>query len=344
MIRLNPRTSPLFNWYGIHQKGALSRFEADLIERIRTENASLIALSNHLPGTFVSFACDATVMSFDVRLRAPMVHNHMTATAEGGFDLYILDQDGWTFYDSVRPPRNDTRYQSEIRFADRMIRAFRLYFPLYSSVDHLEIMFPDDTTIRRYDNDFSGRALIYGTSITQGACASRPGLNYPSIIGRRLGLDVMNYGFSGNGLLEPSVADAINRIDDLDLIIIDVEANAGPAGFLKDRMGPFIDKIRLHHERAVILVLGRVPCLGEIRDHALNRRRHHLKTFQSELIRAMNRERIFFIEGEKLLGNPKLDTTVDGIHFNDLGFHLFSENLIREILRVSPQLAKEGMT
>lgn len=273
-----------------------------------------------------------------------MVHNHMTATAEGGFDLYVLDQEEWTFYDSVRPQRNEILYQNEIRFIHRDMRAFRLYFPLYSSVDHLEIRFPDDTTVRPCDNTFKGRALVYGTSITQGACASRPGLNYPSIIGRRLDLDVINYGFSGNGLLEPGVTDAINRIEDLDLIIIDVEANAGPAGFLKDRMGPFIKKLFMHQKRATILVLGRVPFPAETRDDTLAGRRRHLKTFQSDLIHAMNSERIVFIEGEKLLSDPKLDTTVDGVHFNDLGFYLFSENLIREILRVLPRLSKEGMT
>ncbi len=140
------------------------------------------------------------------------------------------------------------------------------------------------------------------------------------------------------------MADAINRIEDLDLIVIDVEANAGPAGFLKDRMGPFIKKLVMHQKRATILVLGRVPFPAETRDDALAGRRRHLKTFQSDLIHAMNSERIVFIEGEKLLSDPKLDTTVDGVHFNDLGFHLFSENLIREILRVLPRLSKEGMT
>ncbi len=92
MIRLNPRTSPFFNWYGIHKKGASCRFQDDLVERIENENASLIALSRHLPGTCVSFECDAKTMTFDVRLNAPMVHNHMTATAEGGFDLYVLER------------------------------------------------------------------------------------------------------------------------------------------------------------------------------------------------------------------------------------------------------------
>ncbi|MFP4187751.1 MAG: SGNH/GDSL hydrolase family protein [Acholeplasmataceae bacterium] len=342
MIRTDPRTSPHFNWYGIHRKGASCRFADDLLERIG-ENASLLALSRHLPGTFLSFQTDATRMSFDVRLAAPMVHNHMTATAEGGFDLYVLEQDGWTFYDSIRPSRNDIRYHSEVRFVHRIMRAFRLYFPLYSSVEHLEILFPDGASIRRHDDEFLGRALIYGTSITQGACASRPGLNYPSIIGRRLGLDVINYGFSGNAFLEPSVADAINRIDDLDLIIIDAEANAGPAGVLEERMGPFIDRLRFHHERAMILVLGRIPFLKEERDDDLALRRRHLKAFQTDLIRTMDSERVAFLEGDRLLADPRLDTTVDGIHLNDLGFHLFSENLIREILRVFPRLSKEGI-
>ena len=48
--------------------------------------------------------------------------------------------------------------------------------------------------------------VFYGTSITQGGCASRPGMSYTAIVGRKLNLDFVNQGFSGNGLGEPEVA------------------------------------------------------------------------------------------------------------------------------------------
>ena len=44
--------------------------------------------------------------------------------------------------------------------------------------------------------------VVYGTSITQGACASRPDSHGPNaILGRKLDRPVINLGFSGNGRL-----------------------------------------------------------------------------------------------------------------------------------------------
>ena len=45
--------------------------------------------------------------------------------------------------------------------------------------------------------------VFYGTSITQGACASRPPMDAnAAILGRRLDRPVVNLGFSGNGRMD----------------------------------------------------------------------------------------------------------------------------------------------
>src|SRR4029078_5952866 len=94
-------------------------------------------------------------------------------------------------------------------------REFRIYFPLYNGIEKLEIGVPEAATFKPAPPFAAGikPIVFYGRSINQRGCASRPGMAYPAILGRTLGLPVINLGFSGNGKTEPEIARLLAELD-----------------------------------------------------------------------------------------------------------------------------------
>ena len=93
------------------------------------------------------------------------------------------------------------------------MREFRLYLLLYKNLQKLELGFsrgahfhaPMPTVLRQ-------PVVFYGTSITQGGCASTPANDFILIIGRKLNIETINLGFSGNGNYAPAMAKYIESI------------------------------------------------------------------------------------------------------------------------------------
>src|SRR5690606_269350 len=101
-----------------------------------------------------------------------------------------------------------------------------------------------------------GRLVVYGTSITQGGCASRPGMAYPSILARRLGIETLNLGFSGNGRGEPEVAHILAQLENVSCFILDYESNVPVAEDLRTTLTAFIPILRERHPDVPIIVIS----------------------------------------------------------------------------------------
>lgn len=81
-------------------------------------------------------------------------------------------------------------------------------FPLYSGVTELWIGLNRNSTLeKRADYKIGRPVLYYGSSITHGGCASRPGMAYETIISRRLDADFINLGSNGSARAEQPIAD-----------------------------------------------------------------------------------------------------------------------------------------
>ena len=92
--------------------------------------------------------------------------------------------------------------------------------PLYDKVEWLEIGILNGTKIEFQEKRSNKPIVVYGTSIVQGACASRPGMAWPSILGRKMNMQVINLGFNGSGRMESSVVDLLSEIDSKIFIIV----------------------------------------------------------------------------------------------------------------------------
>nr|WP_295935102.1 SGNH/GDSL hydrolase family protein [uncultured Dyadobacter sp.] len=175
-------------------------------------------LSNQSAGLMIRFRANASEIRIRYTVGGKHALPHMPATGVSGVDLYAVSSDGdWRWcagkyafgdtitYDFRNLAPNDSYHKHG--------REYRLFLPLYNSVKWLEIGTPAGTEFTPLPVRPDKPIVIYGTSIAQGACASRPGMAWTSILGRKMDRPLINLGFSGNGRLETEVVDLIGEID-----------------------------------------------------------------------------------------------------------------------------------
>lgn len=306
----------------------LNRFPKEDMIDIFQENKALEFLSYHLSGGVLCFETTAEKLNFQIAYANEPLMNHMSPLGESGFDLYVIDQHEFIFYDSIRPFPRQKEINITVNLPQSKPVKLMMYTPLYARVLSAEVLLEDDELIRPFDPKYKGQMLWYGTSITQGACASRPGMSYTNQLSRFLHMEMINLGFSGNGLGELSVAKVTHKLKDLDAIIIDYEANAGALGKLKDTLIPWILTVREKHQSIPIIIISRIPFVRErwIKDDHEKRMMHH--QFQKDIVEQLkDMHPLYFVDGEKLIDIDETDVTVDGIHLNDLGMTLFAKRM-----------------
>lgn len=154
--------------------------------------------------------------------------DHMPATGEGGFDCYISEGTDEPLYVSTARLEERGREYTATLFSFPKKRELNvvLNFPLYKGVEKVELGVDDDAAVLPPHPLRQGRIAVYGGSIDQGACASRPGMAYTNILSRWMNTEFVNWGFSGSGKAEAEVAKALSEIDDVRLFVINTAAIA----------------------------------------------------------------------------------------------------------------------
>ena len=289
-------------------------------------------LANCPAGAQVAFQTDSTQLAVQVELTGPAYMNHMPATGQCGIDLYLGRPQAQRYYNTARYDIRETRYEVEL-FAQPVakLRTVTLNLPLYQGVKRLRIGLRPGALVRPPPPWSDARPIvIYGTSITQGGCASRPGLLYSNIISRALNREVINLGFSGNGCGEPEVIQLMAAIPDPGLLVLDYEANAGPYETYRQTLQAAIARLRVAHPTVPLLVLSRIPFASEF-THAVGcAARQKRCRMQRDLVACLRRQgdrHLHFFDGANLLGTDADECTVDGVHPNDLGFMRMARGL-----------------
>jgi lysophospholipase L1-like esterase len=249
----------------------------------------------------------------------------MAATAVSGLDLYFRAEDGTWRWIAVGRPTGPTTTAELVAGLPAGTREYLLYLPLFNRVASVEIGLPRGATLRKADARPADRAkpiVFYGTSITHGACASRPGMTHPAILGRRLDRPVINLGFSGNGKLDPEIAALLAELDPAAFVIDCLPNMGGDAEAIAGRAPNLVKTIRAKHPTTpILLVEDRTRAEAFLKDefrrmHASNRAA--LRQAYESLVAAGDRH-LAYLPGDKLLAADG-DDTVDGSHPSDLGF------------------------
>ncbi len=281
-------------------------------------------LSRHSSGIAVRFVTDATTIHARWSLTLDrLAMSHMPATGVSGVDLYVRDDEGrWRWLACGRPSEqtNTARLVSGIPEGER---TYMLYLPLYNGVTSVEIGIPEDNLLSAAPARPAGKQkpiVFYGTSITHGASASRPGMTHVAILGRRFDRPVINLGFSGNGRMETEVATLMAEIDAA-VYFIDCLPNIEAETVLSNTK-PCIEILRAARpDTPILLVEDRSYSDSFLvtSKHERNRTsREALRKVYAEL-KAAGVKHLDYLKGEHLLGDDN-EGTVDSSHPTDLGF------------------------
>ncbi|GIW79235.1 MAG: hypothetical protein KatS3mg105_1042 [Gemmatales bacterium] len=281
-------------------------------------------LSRHSSGLCVRFVTDATTIHAHWVLTSQrLAMNHMPATGVSGLDLYVKTEEGkWRWLAVGRPSAvtNRVRLVSGIPAGKR---EYLLYLPLYNGVSSVAIGVPKTASFSPAPPRPENRRkpiVFYGTSITQGGCASRPGMVHTAIIGRWFDRPIINLGFSGNGRMEQELATLMAELDPA-VYVLDCLPNI-TADDVSKRTGPFVRILRkARPETPIVLVEDRSYAdsflVTSKRQRNLDSRKALRKAF--EQLRADGIKELYYLEGENLLGDDG-EGTVDSSHPTDLGF------------------------
>jgi hypothetical protein len=255
----------------------------------------------------------------------------MTDTGVRGLDLYTLDNGEWRFMNSGRPVRDKKENETVIKKnMEPVEREYMLYLPLYEGIESLEIGVDSAATVAppRIDSPRRSRPVVfYGTSILQGACASRAGMAFTNIISRRLDRETINFGFSGSAFLDLEVAGLMAGID-AGCYVLDFAPNASVEQ-IDELMEPFYHIIRNTHP-GIPVIFVEDPLYphsrydrgmaAEIRDKNTALRRVFDEMKQS------GERNIYYVSSKNLIGNDG-EATIDGVHFTDIGMVRYADLL-----------------
>ena len=336
---IRPDQPPLrlagFPWHG--QDGVFRRLP---VEPSREIPPAVDRLAECTAGGQVGFRSDSTHVAVRVELSGRADMNHMAATGQCGFDLYVGEPPDQRFHNVSKYDHRESSYEALLfEHPEGRMRQFTLNFPLYQGVQRLRVGLTPEARIeppRPWAG--AGRTVVYGTSITQGGCASRPGMAYTNILSRALNVEIVNLGFSGNGRGEPEVIEVLAGVPDPELFVLDYEANSGGHERYSRTLPAAVDILRHHHPDVPILVLSRIAYAAELTHEDRREARERNRAMQAELVEMRRRDgdrNVHFFDGSALLGRDFDECTVDGAHPTDLGFMRMARGLeptFRQIL------------
>lgn len=295
-------------------------------------------LSRHSAGLAARFATDAATIRVRWTLRNErLAMPHMPATGVSGVDLYVRLPGGWRWVANGRPEKTSNEQVLLRNWPDGR-REYLLYLPLYNGVRRVEVGVPEGAALEAGSARSGGvkPVVFYGSSILQGGCASRPGMAYPAILGRRLDWPMVNLGFSGNGKSEPEMAKLMAEIDAA-VYVYDSLPNL-TAEEARERVEPFLRTIREAHPRMpVVLVENAIYTdtpFSEPRRTLIAEKNRTLRAVYEKMRKGGDR-RLFYVTAERLFGADG-EATVDGTHPTDVGFMRMAdaiEPVLRKALR-----------
>lgn len=284
-------------------------------------------LSRHAAGMSIRFETDAPAVHVRYALtNIELAMPHMPATGVSGVDLYGMIDGRW-HWAGTHLPRSP---QVEAALAKGLPpggRAYLLHLPLYNGVTSLAIGVPRGTALVASPPPPGKPIVWYGTSITQGACASRPGLAFTNILSRRLERTICNFGFSGNGATEVEVGRFLAEID-AGAFVIDTVANT-TGDVIRERTIALVRLLRVARPAVPILLLedrewGAGPLAPTIAT-SLTAKRTALRSAFDTLV-ADGVAGLSYRESKGLIGDDG-ESTVDGNHPNDRGMQRYADAL-----------------
>lgn len=319
-----PIPSEGFDLYGVFNDGhRFLRMPYDVAQKTSNE---IVSLNAHTAGGRVRFATDSERVEIAVTYDGLCNMSHMPLSGSSGFVLidvtdgtnkivgtYYPDPSsitGFTICKSVNP--------------ERTVRDYILYMPLYNDVRTLIIGLDESAELYTAGKYRDVKPILYyGSSITQGGCASRPDTSYQAVISAWNNIDYINLGFSGNCKAQPAVAEYLGTVD-CSALVCEYDYNAPDAEYLNETHYKLYKTFRAHQPKTPIIFMSRpsseIDVFGDQRFKIVQR------TYLTS--KAGGDKNVWFINGYSLFGEDDRQLcTVDGVHPTDHGFYRMAKKI-----------------
>ena len=344
-----------FQIYGLYHPEEEGRFHRMPTEVADPIGGSVKGQNYSSAGARVRFSTDAPYMVVYCKNPRSVYFSNMTPMATTGVDVYLdyPNVGGRVPYSrymhSVRPPQTSGEsFSSRFNFPAGK-KYVTMYLPMYNTYEDMYIGLPEGATLDvglPYVN--KKPILFYGSSITQGASASRPGCAYTSIVSRRLNANIVNLGFSGGAKGEDEMI-AYLAEQDMSIFVCDYDHNAPNAEHLRATHEKLFLAVREKHPSIPIVLISK-PDFNQFGDSgrmrtadSAARRDVIIDTYRNA--RQRGDKLVWYIDGEGFFSGPdEGDCTIDGTHPNDVGMLKMADTVHRVLLRIlneGPYLTKE---
>ena len=314
-----------FKIFGVfHEGGKYRRMPEAVAKAVSEQVESLHACA---AGGRVRFVTDSPYIVISAKMDKVRRMPHFALTGVGGFDMYVDDE----FIKCFVPPLSfEGGYSSVHDFPTKQKRSITINFPLYSDVCELYIGLHADALIEPATDYINEKPVVYyGSSITQGGCASRPGNSYQAIASRNLNLDYINLGFSGSARAEVAMMEYIASLD-MSVFVYDYDHNAYTIEYLENTHEAGFKTVRNAHPNLPIIIMTR----PNFKIDAENDERCAIikRTYDNAV--ALGDKNVYLIEGRELMALCNSDGTVDGVHPTDFGFHSMANAVTKVLLEI----------
>ena len=325
-IKFYDVNSEPFSIHGIWYGG--DRFYRVPLEVGREVSKSVEVKSHQTAGGRLRFRTDSPYVAIKATLESTEQVAVMTPLSTMGFDLYA---DG-IYIRSFVPPysQTDGDFESLVRIGDRREREITIHFPLYSGVTTMVIGIDGDSTLTAAaPYKYEKPVVFYGSSITNGASASRPGMSYEAILSRMLDMDHHNLGFGGSAKAEPAIARYVASLD-MSAFVYDYDHNAPTVEYLAETHERMFRTVREAHPDLPIIMISR-PQFSAESDR--DRRFEVIKATYDKAV-AVGDKNVYLLRGSDFFEGLDADFTVDGVHPTDLGFYFMAKGICPVLKRI----------
>lgn len=297
----------------------------------------LWSLGKNTSGLAVRFRTNSSSISAKWVVTSNNHMNHFTDTGTKGLDLYAWENDQWQFVKAGLPKGKENE-RVIISNMTPVEREYMLFLPLYDGIESLFIGIDSTAYISNpvlpYPHTDSP-IIVYGTSITQGGCATRPGMSYTNILQRSMNMEFINLGFSGNGQLDYEIAELMSTRKDAAMFILDFIPNV-TAEQLKEKTRKFFDIIRKENPNTAILFIETIMFPHSQFDNntyeTITEKNRLLKE-EYDRIKNESDNNVYYLETRNLIGADG-EATIDGVHLTDLGFLRIADEIQRKIIPI----------
>ena len=311
----NPKTEP-FRIYGLHDPLSSAPYHRIPTNVAEATSEGVKGLNFNTAGGRVRFVTTSNYIAIKVFNPASANMINMCLIGSSSFDIYVNKNGRDTFAGVLKVPGNYKDTFEALAWLPAGRKEITINFPLYCGCREFYIGLDSESTLeRRDDYRFEKPVVFYGSSITQGGCASRPGMAYEALISRRFDTNYQNLGFSGNAKGEDAIANYMASLD-FSVFVCDYDHNAPNPEHLLNTHEKLYKTIRAAHPDVPVIFVGKPDC-DPVGNDVSKRRDVIYSTFHNAKLRG---EKVIFVDGYSLFGGElREECTVDGCHPNDLG-------------------------